>query len=322
MGQYNQALLTLRLALRPYLANGVGPVLIGVSGGADSMALAAAVFAEKTNRKVIPVVVDHGLQNDSDLIAKQVSDRLKQIGYSEIFSAKANVVLTDGLEASARRARYKVFEQAIETYGAELFLLAHSKNDQAESVLLGLARGSGTRSLSGMRTQNGIYVRPFLEIDRKTIEAACAQAGLEIWSDPHNENLEFKRVKIRRELLPQLEKELDPGIIGALARSARILGEDADALDEWAAMVITEIGTNDLDVEKLKELPKAVRSRVLRNAIYAAGAPSGSISADHLHPVEALITAWEGQGECSLPGGVKVSRISGRISLSQPKQDQ
>ena len=316
MAPSNQTFLKLRQAVREHLNNISGVALVGVSGGADSMVLAAAALAENNGKRVIPVVVDHGLQDGSADIARNVVERLKKMGFNEVFSARADVQLTDGLEASARRARYKVFEQAIETYGAQVFLLAHTKNDQAESVLLGLARGSGTRSLAGMREQNGIYIRPFLEITKEEIDSASKELGLEIWSDPHNENLEFKRVLIRKQSLPQLEKDLGPGIIDALARSARIMGEDADALDQWADEVFQELGIDNLEVAKLVELPKAVRARVLRMAIYAAGAPSGSISSDHLKPVEALITAWNGQGECALPGGVKVLRISGRITLS------
>ena len=316
MAPTNKSFLKLRQAVRPHLSKVSGVVLVGVSGGADSMALAAATLAESHGLRIIPVVVDHELQSNSAEVTKSVIESLRKIGFDEIFSGKASVELTDGLEASARRARYKIFNQAIETYGAEVFFLAHTKNDQAEGVLLGLARGSGTRSLAAMRNQNGIYVRPFLEISRNLIEDACNEIGLPIWNDPHNNNLEFKRVMIRKESLPRLEEDLGPGIIDALSRSARIMGEDADALDGWADEVIAEIGVNDLDVNFLAQLPKAIRSRVLRSAIYAAGAPSGSISAEHLKPVEALITAWEGQGECSLPGKVKVCRISGRITLS------
>ena len=317
MAPINPALLTLRQALRPFFKQTRGTVLLGVSGGADSMALAAAALLERDGLEVIPVVVDHGLQKNSDVIAQMVKSRLEKLGFERVFLGRANIQLIDGLEASARSARYKVFEQAIDTFGAELFLLAHNKNDQAEGVLLGLARGSGTKSLSGMKERNGIYVRPFLNISREIIEQACKEAELEIWSDPHNENLEFTRVKVRREVLPKIEDDLGPGIIDALSRSAKILGEDAQALDEWAEKALSEIGLNNLDVGELENLPKAVRSRVLRSAIYAAGAPSGSLTAEHLEPVESLVTAWKGQGACSLPGGVKVSRISGRITLSK-----
>jgi tRNA(Ile)-lysidine synthase len=145
---------------------------------------------------------------------------------------------------------------------------------------------------------------------------SCFEQEIDYWSDPHNENQEFTRVRVRKNILPHLESELGPGIIEALGRTAKILREDADALDQLAAEYRT--AHPDLVVEDLAALPKAIRIRVLRAAIYEAGAPLGSITASHIEPVEALITSWRGQGEASLPGGVKVSRISGRLSLSNP----
>ena len=183
-------------------------------------------------------------------------------------------------------------------------------------MLLGLARGSGTRSLSGMADVNGRYIRPLLGISRSETEKCCVENGVEYWSDPHNSNHEFTRVKVRENILPLMELEIGPGITDALVRSAKILREDADALDQLA----TEFLSNHpaiagFAIADLLALKKAIRSRVLRAGIYAAGAPSGSITADHLAPVEALVTDWHGQGEVSLPGGVKVARISGRLSL-------
>jgi tRNA(Ile)-lysidine synthase len=113
-----------------------------------------------------------------------------------------------------------------------------------------------------------------------------------------------------------MEAEIGPGIADALTKSAKLLRDDADALDEWADEVFAELDSNELEIEMLVRLPRAIRSRVIRKAIYLAGAPSGSLSAEHIEPVEALITAWKGQGPISLPGGVTVSRISGRLSLS------
>jgi tRNA(Ile)-lysidine synthase len=113
-----------------------------------------------------------------------------------------------------------------------------------------------------------------------------------------------------------MESELGPGISDALSRSAKLLRDDADALDQWAAEVFDELDPKDIEIDQLAALPRAIRSRVIRKAIYLAGAPSGSISSEHLEPVEALITAWKGQGAVSLPGGVTVARISGRLSLS------
>ena len=320
------ALIELRSAVRFWFekleAN--SKVCIGVSGGADSLALAAAAKLESKNFAIdlIAVVVDHGIQQNSAEVAAEVKNKLAKLGYTDIFVNRANIQITDGIEASARRARYKIFEQAMETYGAQTFLLGHTKNDQAEGVLLGLARGSGTKSLSAMSQVSGPYIRPFLSIDRETTEAACREAGIEFWVDPHNSNEEFTRVRVRENILPLLEKEIGPGIVDALSRSAKILREDAIALDDWADEVFAQINPSDIEVSTLAALPIAIRSRVLRKAIYAAGAPIGSISAAHLEPIEAFVSDWRGQGHTSLPGGVKVCRISGRLSLLQQESNQ
>ena len=316
------ALLELRQAVRFWFEK-LEPnskVCIGVSGGADSLALAAAAKLESKNFSIdlVAVIVDHGLQANSAEIAEFAKQQLIKLGFQDIFVGKANVQITDGLEASARRARYKVFQQAIETYNPNTFLLGHTKNDQAEGVLLGLARGSGTKSLSGMQEVSGIFVRPLLGIDRATTEIACHESNIEYWVDPHNSNQDFTRVRVRDNILPLLENDIGPGIIDALARSAKILREDATALDEWAENVFRQVEPMDIEISILATLPVAVRSRVLRMAIYAAGAPAGSISAAHLEPIEAFVSDWRGQGHTSLPGGVKVCRISGRLSLSKP----
>ena len=316
------ALLELRQAVRFWFEK-LEPnskVCIGVSGGADSLALAAAAKLESKNFSIdlVAVIVDHGLQANSAEIAEFAKQQLIKLGFQDIFVGRASVQITDGLEASARRARYKVFQQAIETYGPNTFLLGHTKNDQAEGVLLGLARGSGTKSLSGMQEVSGIFVRPLLGIDRATTEIACHESNIEYWVDPHNSNQDFTRVRVRDNILPLLENDIGPGIIDALARSAKILREDATALDEWAESIFRQVEPMDIEISILATLPVAVRSRVLRMAIYAAGAPAGSISAAHLEPIEAFVSDWRGQGHTSLPGGVKVCRISGRLSLSKP----
>ena len=320
------ALLELRNAVRFWFQklDANSKVCIGVSGGADSLALAivAKLEAADFNLDLVAVIVDHNLQENSAEVATSTKKKLESIGYSDIFVGKANVLVTDGVEASARRARYLVFQQALETYGSKVFLLGHTKNDQAEGVLLGLARGSGTKSLSGMAEISGPFIRPFLNVDRSTTQAACDESGIEYWSDPHNLNTEFTRVRIRENILPLIEKEIGPGIIDALSRSAKILREDATALDEWAERTFGEVDPTDIEISFLVSLPIAVRSRVLRLAIYAAGAPSGSISATHLEPIEAFVSDWRGQGHTSLPGGVKVCRISGRLSLSKPQPNQ
>lgn len=322
MSAHSPALLKVRQAVRPWLTDlpDNSTVLVGVSGGADSMALAVALLLESSAKqiRIIPVVVDHGLQINSAEVATSVVAKLKNLGFEDVFSARAHVTMQDGIEASARRARYQVFQQALDTFSSTVFFLGHTLDDQAETVLLGLARGSGTKSLSGMPEVIGPFIRPLLHIESATTDAACVEYGIEIWNDPHNLNEDFRRVRVRKNILPAMEENLGPGISDALARSARLLREDATALDEWAARIYGELDPKNLDIEVLSGLPKAVRSRVIRMAIYAAGAPSGSISADHIVPIEALVTNWRGQGAADLPGGVKVARISGRLSLSTP----
>ena len=313
------ALLELRNAVRPFLENLTAGdcALVAVSGGADSLALAYVLIKEAPDLAInlIAVTVDHQLQSGSADQAAKVQVELKAMGYQEVIIEKVSVKEESGLEADARAARYAALDAIAKAYGATQIFLGHTRDDQAETVLLGLARGSGTRSLSGMAVLNGKYARPFLQLTREQIVAACNEVGLKPWSDPHNENAKFSRVRVRNSVLPVMESEIGPGIAAALARSAAILRDDADALDEMAQAVISRVDLKDLDCAALAELPRAIRSRVLRAAIYLAGAPGGSLSADHLSAVESLVTSWHGQGEVSLPGGVKVARISGRLSL-------
>jgi len=159
-------------------------------------------------------------------------------------------------------------------------------------------------------------VRPLLKISRQTTVAACHEGGIEIWSDPHNDDLRFARVRARKNVLPNLEENLGPGITEALVRSADLLRDDADALDSFAREYFAQTDPLNLSVNELERLPKAIRTRVLRLAIYKAGAPIGSLSAEHINGAEALISDWHGQKELSLPGDVKLLRNSGRITLS------
>jgi tRNA(Ile)-lysidine synthase len=314
-----QAIVAIRNAVKEHLAKSEAGdcILVAVSGGADSLALAYAVHKEATPLalKVIAVTIDHQLQEKSSEQAARVESQLKTIGYEKVIVAKVNVSLESGLEAGARKARYEALSTIATAENATKVFLGHTRDDQAETVLLGLVRGSGTRSLSGMAIENGTYIRPLLACTREETENACKEMNLEFWNDPHNENPEFSRVRVRRDVLPIMEEKIGPGIAAALARSASLLRDDADALDAIAGVEMSRHNLKDLDCSALELLPRAIRSRILRAAIYAAGAPSGSISADHIASVEALVTSWHGQGLVSLPGGVKVERISGRLSL-------
>jgi len=317
------AIVAIRNAVKPHLARleAGDKVLVAVSGGADSLALASAILTESKEFAITPIAVtiDHQLQSGSGAQAEKVENQLKEMGYGKVLLQKVVVTTESGLEAGARDARYQALSTCASQEKATKVFLGHTRDDQAETVLLGLARGSGTRSLSGMAIENGIYIRPLLQITREETVLACKEVGVEPWNDPHNGNTEFSRVRVRTEILPVMEEKLGPGIAAALSRSAAILRDDADALDAIAQTEISHSDLANLDCEHLATLARAIRSRVLRAAIYAAGAPSGSITADHLAGVEALVTSWRGQGPLSLPGGVKVERISGRLSLlAQP----
>jgi tRNA(Ile)-lysidine synthase len=309
-----------RNAVRTWLENyeAGDTVLVAVSGGADSLALAHALSIEAKEFviTVIGVTVDHQLQEQSGTQAEKVKEQLKNLGLDCIIR-KVNVDLKNGLEASARKARYEALQEVANEQRAVAVFLGHTRDDQAETVLLGLARGSGTRSLSGMAHHNGLYVRPLLEITRVQNENYCDEMKLQYWNDPHNENPDFSRVRVRNEALPVLEKSIGPGIADALARSAHLLRDDADALDHWAKREEIHLDLSDMDCAHLESLPRAIRTRVIRAAIYGAGAPAGMVTLEHVSAVEALISAWSGQGALNLPGGVKVERISGRLSLSQ-----
>lgn len=310
------ASVALRSAVRPLLEKleAGDSFLVAVSGGADSLALAKALYLEAQPLALIPIAItiDHQLQENSHLQAAKVSAQLREVGYGEIITKKVVVALDSGLENGARDARYAAIAESVEATKAVKVFLGHTYNDQAETVLLGLARGSGARSLSGMAIENGIYLRPLLTISRAETEAACKEWSLDFWNDPHNLSTEFTRVKVRREVIPYLEEHLDPGISKALVRTAALLRDDADALDLW-----TKAEATDLECDRLAGLPKAIRTRIIRQAAFAAGATPGKLTYEQVGAIDALICAWKGQGEVSLAGGVKVERISGRLSLSR-----
>ena len=310
------ATVAVRNAVKPFLneLEAGDTFLVAVSGGADSLALAAALLVESKNLALNPVAItiDHQLQENSQQQAAKVSEQLKEFGYCEVLIEKVVVSLESGLESGARDARYAALDKSAQEKKAVKVFLGHTRDDQAETVLLGLARGSGARSLSGMAPVNGIYLRPFLAITRAETEAACKEFNLDFWNDPHNLNTEFTRVKVRREVIPYLQEHLDPGISRALVRSAALLRDDADALEQWAAEE-----ASDLDCERLSLLPRAIRTRIIRKAALEAGATPGQLTFEQVGAIDALISAWRGQGAVSLAGGVKVERISGRMSLSR-----
>ncbi|MEV6317307.1 tRNA lysidine(34) synthetase TilS [Streptomyces sp. NPDC051776] len=304
-------------------------VLVACSGGADSMALASALAFEapKLDIRAGGITIDHGLQPGSDGRAAEVAARLRALHLDPVENVAVSVGRQGGPEAAARDARYAALDEAAERLGAAAVLLGHTRDDQAETVLLGLARGSGIRSLSGMAAVSGTggrYRRPFLHLDRQTARKACLVQSLPVWDDPHNADPAYLRSRLRHEGLPALEKSLGKGVIEALARTAQLSRDDADALDAWAADAERTVradspadggATPALDTAKLYALPSAVRRRVLRRAAIAAGSPPGSLFAKHIEEVDRLITGWRGQGVINLPGRVEAHRRCGSLVI-------
>ncbi|TKK86298.1 tRNA lysidine(34) synthetase TilS [Herbidospora galbida] len=295
-------------------------VLAACSGGADSLALAACLgfVAPRLGLRAGLVTVDHALQPGSRSRADDLVRLAPGLGldsYSEAVTVEVGTL--GGPEAAARIARYAALDEVSARLGA-VILLGHTRDDQAETVLLRLARGSGSRSLSGMAEVSGVYRRPLLGVSRTRTEEACEALGLSPWHDPHNDDPRFTRVKVRQILLPLLESELGPGIADALARTARLCRDDADALDDWADRVYAEardLGTG-LSTALLAELPAAVRRRVIHRAAVAAGSPPSALAAVHIEEAERLITSWTGQKGVDLPGGVGVVRRYGRLMFT------
>ena len=193
-----------RLAVRRTLAD-LDPgdtVVVACSGGADSLALLAATVFEATEPswQVIGATVDHGLQAGSAEHADRVAEQMRSLGVAESVTARVKVEAPGlGPEAAAREARYAVLAEIAERFSARVVLLGHTLDDQAETVLLGLTRGSGGRALSGMRRAFEVYRRPLLDVTRADTETACLAEGIEFWTDPHNADEEFTRVRVRHE---------------------------------------------------------------------------------------------------------------------------
>jgi tRNA(Ile)-lysidine synthase len=316
-GGLSPVVAAVRNAVRASLA-GLAPgdlVLAACSGGADSLALAAALafVAPRAGLQAGAVTVDHGLQEGSADRAAKVAATLRGLGLDPVRAVAVSVDGGGGPEAAARTARYAALEKAAADLGAVAVLLGHTLDDQAETVLLGLARGSGARSLAAMAPRRGIFLRPLLGVRRQATAGACTALGLNPWADPHNADRRFARVRVRLDALPALEAALGPGVAEALARTAGQLRDDAEALEK--------IGSDErtVDAASLARLPGAVRTRVLRSAALAAGCPAGALTAAHVTRIDELVTNWHGQRWIDLPGGVRATRRSGQVLFELAK---
>jgi tRNA(Ile)-lysidine synthetase-like protein len=290
-----------RLAVRRALSDVEGTVLAAVSGGADSLALAAALAFERPGSGAL--VVDHRLQEGSADVAAKAAAQCEGLGLrATVLTAGRAAAAGRGPEAAARELRYALLEEAASRYDEPgrpaVVLLGHTRDDQAESVLLGLVRGSGARAASGMPAVRGRYRRPFLDLPRDEVRRACEEAGLSAYEDPHNDDPAYLRVVVRR-----LLAELD--VVDGLARSAALLREDDEAL---AALVVATD-----DVSELAAMPAALRSRALKR--WAEDRCGRAVTAAHVAALRALVEDWHGQGPVALPGGGRVSRRGGRLAF-------
>ncbi|MGC4890118.1 tRNA lysidine(34) synthetase TilS [Micromonospora sp. DT227] len=313
-----------RLAVRRLLTDlpGPGPVLVACSGGADSLALAAATafVAPRLGRAAGLVTVDHGLQAGSPERADAVAGWARAAGFDPVEVVPVRVAGRDGgPEAAAREARYEALVAAARRHDAAGVLLGHTRDDQAETVLLALARGAGPRGLSGMperRERDGVpLLRPLLDVPRSDTRAACVALGLAAWTDPHNTDPAYARARVRADALPALVDALGPGVVANLARTARLLAADTAALDALAGDALADVRAagGGLAVDRLATLPAAVRTRVLHAWARELGAAPAALSHRHVAALDALVTAWRGQGPAYLPGGLQVHRHTTRL---------
>jgi tRNA(Ile)-lysidine synthase len=291
-------------------------VLAACSGGTDSLALAAALafVAPRAGLRAGGVTIDHGLQDGSASRAAEVASALSALGLDPVRRVAVSVGDQGGPEGAARTARYAALAGVAEESAATAVLLGHTLDDQAETVLLGLARGSGARSLAGMPRRRGVFRRPLLGLRRADTAAACAAQGLRPWDDPHNDDRRFARVRVRLDVMPVLEAALGPGVAAALARTADQLRADAEVLEDISSE--RSRGGSSLSASSLEGMPAAVRTRVLRSAAVAAGCPAGALTAGHVARLCELVTDWHGQRWIDLPGGVRASRRSGEVCFT------
>jgi tRNA(Ile)-lysidine synthase len=291
---------------------------VACSGGPDSLALAAAAafVAPRLGLTCGLVTVDHQLQEGSAERANQVVEWARQANLDHPHAVTVDVRgRPGGPEAAARSARYEALCAAAHQSGAGTVLLGHTRDDQAETVLLALARGGGPRGLAGMpahRDLDGItFLRPLLGLRRATTRAACAALGLTPWDDPHNADPTFARSRLRA-ALPQLVQLLGDGLVDNLARAAALSAADTAALDALAEVAAAEAGDGcALSAATLAGQPAAIRTRVLRR--FARDLGARALSERHITALDALVCQWHGQGPVALPGGVWVERRDGML---------
>ncbi|HEX6872656.1 MAG TPA: tRNA lysidine(34) synthetase TilS [Micromonosporaceae bacterium] len=320
------AVAELRHAVRTATAGLTGPVLVACSGGADSLALAAAAafVAPRAGWRAGLVTVDHQLQDGSAQRAQAVARWARGAGLDPVVVTTVRVDDgPGGPEAAARQARYDALVAAAREHDARHVLVGHTRDDQAETVLLALLRGGGLRGLAGMpaaRDLGGVtLLRPLLGLSRARVRQAGQALGLRPWDDPHNVDPSFARTRART-LLMLLRQSLGPAVVGNLAQTARLAAADADLLDRLADdAATTALGPDGrLDCAALERLPAALATRVLHRWARSLGVPGSALSHRHVDALGALVWHWHGQGPVHLPGGVRVARRGGWLGVLAP----
>ena len=317
-----------RHAVRQTLAKNTSPgqrLLVAVSGGADSMALAEASLFEskKLGLKLTVVIIDHNLQKSSAAVATKTKQQLQHMGFEDVVIEKVAVGKQGGMESAARTARYDALERIRKAKKAKFVLLGHTHNDQAETVLLGLVRGSGARSLAGMSEVSGSYLRPLLTVERSTTEQFCKDAGIIFWDDPQNKDTKFLRVVIRLKVLPFLEKALGGSVAKALVRTSDQLRADNKYLDSQAHKTFKKLAKVtgkgvSFEVVAMSKLPEAILHRLIKIALDGFGEESSRV---HVLEVADLILSWHGQKPLALPG-VRVVRSGKSLTLESTRSKQ
>jgi len=301
-------------------------VLVGCSGGADSLALVwtTSVVGKRLELKVGAIIVDHQLFPESNDVALNAKKQCEELGIQEVIIKKVNVEHNhEGLEAAARIARYEAFENVLHETNAQAILLAHTQDDQAETVLMRLTRGSGAKSLSGMAQVSGKYLRPFLHLRKKLVHDSLDLIGLKAWQDPANTDNQFLRVKVRHELMPKIIEVLGESAISSLDKTSQLLRLDNQALEELAQQFFEsqkDVKTNGLEISELEKLPEAIRTRVLRIFAIASGVHPGPFSFEHIEAIDALVKNWHGQGNVDLPGFIQATRVDHSIRFIPSKR--
>lgn len=315
-----------RASLTDFDATPGSLVLVACSGGADSLALAAATafVAPRMGLRAGALIVDHSLQQGSDEVARRAAGQCRAMGLNpvRVLTVTVDQAPPGGPEAQARAVRYAGLSASAQRLEAAAVLLGHTRDDQAEQVLLGLLRGSGARSLSGMPPVRELggqvqLVRPLLTVSRHQTRQVCAELGLTPWEDPHNDDPRFARVRARQ-VLEQMNRQLGPAMTSSLARTASLLRDDAEVLDEMAQTAQWQLGELPWPVAELERLRRAIRTRLWHAAALQARSPGTDLTAEHVAAIDALITHWRGQGPLHLPGGVRAYREDDQVWITGP----